>query len=1146
MARRHARLPGRCGKNEIFFELLSDSDYEHIFALSQVMLENPYAEFAEASKKAKRHIDTYAKKGEIPPHDDPNVQRLIDATDEEFYEMLDRFKGYNQLWDNQLEKSFLSLFVNSLKTADEKKSTAEQEELEYDESDFPFDFPHFSAKEVRRIGTLPEKVEKITNMRDMLLKNVVGQDHIIHSIADGIFNAEIFSATDVERKTPKAVFTFAGPPGVGKTFIAGQMAELLGLPSKRFDMTGYSGSNTHEGLVGFDYTWKNATPGLLTTYVRDNPNAVLIFDEIEKAHPNVIQLFYQILDGGVLTDKYYETMKVAAQNNTLEQKHENNREEILELDPNVSFRNTIIIFTSNAGRSLYDGDYKSNPASVSRKVLLKALETEINPATKEPFFPAAITSRLGTGYPLMFSHLQAHQLVEIISNEFDKCRVLMESEYGITINADKNVFLSLLFSEGGNADARTLTARTRLFFRNEVFKLISVNPALLSDVTTINYDCELENIPEKTRKMFFDDEKPDVLLYADKAFEEQCRKQLEGYKIYAVDSAEEAIEVVDKYEVDFAIIDITHRNSEREELYTGGSDRVITSIGSKYFEDGKELFETLIEAVPELPLFILEPIDAPINDELLAGFMMLGARGSIQEPRYDMYGEFNGQLLEIGRELYMQRVAEKMAVERKLLAFETAPEFIDGQLTVRLRNYEFKRVIDAEDTGDIINESEKPKERFSDIIGAESAKKELGFFVDYLRNPRKFIAQGHRFPKGVLLHGAPGTGKTMLAKALAGEADVTFIPAVASSFVNSFTGSGPAAVRSLFKKARRYAPAIVFIDEVDAIGKQRTGGMTNAAEENTLNALLAEMDGFAVDPKRPVFVLAATNYRVDSSGSGIGMLDEAFMRRFDRKILIELPNKKEREQLLTTLLSSITHSVSVEAICDISARSIGMSPAILTNMLETAKRMAFDKQVQLNDEILTEAFEITKFGEKREWSAEYLERVARHEAGHAIMSYLCGNVPAYVTIEPRGNMGGYMEHPEEVIERPLNTRSQLLEKIGVSLGGRGAEIIYYGDEDGISTGSSGDLAEATNIAKRMITTYGMDEQFGLAAIDVGDIPDRERLHNRVNVMLREQMKEVLRVLRENKAKLDILVEALLDKNKLTQAEIEDLLSIKEV
>lgn len=449
---------------------------------------------------------------------------------------------------------------------------------------------------------------------------------------------------------------------------------------------------------------------------------------------------------------------------------------------------------------------------------------------------------------------------------------------------------------------------------------------------------------------------------------------------------------------------------------------------------------------------------------------------------------------------------------------------------------------EADDINDILSEADKPTERFGDIIGAENAKKELKFFVEFLKDPKKYFAMGYRFPKGILLHGKSGTGKTMLAKALAGEADVAFIPAAASSFITQYTGSGPAAVRELFKKARRYAPSIIFIDEVDSIAKQRTGTKYNHAEEDTLNALLVEMDGFAVDPKRPVFVLAATNYDVEQGNGGIGVLDEAFMRRFDRKISIELPNAEERGRYINLMLSKISkHNVSEEAVKSIASRSVGMSLAILSNVIETAKRMTADKDVPLNGEILTEAFEVTLFGDKKEWDENAAERTARHEAGHTVMSMLGGNTPAYVTIEARSNFGGYMEHNEK--ERSKNTMSkgEILSRIRTCLGGRAAEIVYYGEAEGLDTGASGDLRSATEYVLNMITSYGMDENFGLAAIDRSTAISSTEIMGRVNEILAEEMKNTVQFISENRGKIDILVKKLLDKNHLTDKEIERLI-----
>ena len=441
----------------------------------------------------------------------------------------------------------------------------------------------------------------------------------------------------------------------------------------------------------------------------------------------------------------------------------------------------------------------------------------------------------------------------------------------------------------------------------------------------------------------------------------------------------------------------------------------------------------------------------------------------------------------------------------------------------------------------MLDEVEKPNVRFADVIGASDAKDELKFFIDYLKNPKKFSAQGLKPPKGVLLYGPPGTGKTMLAKAMAGESDVAFIPAVASSFVTKWQGSGPESVRELFKRARRYAPAIVFIDEIDAVGRKRSAGSNAHGEEMALNALLTEMDGFSVDPKRPVFVLAATNFDVEEGKGGMGVIDPALARRFDRKVLVDLPNADEREQMLRVLLGkNQTHSVSDSMLRRTAERAMGMSPANLTSVVELANRMAIKAGKPLDDAILDEAFELTKHGEKKDWGYEYLERVARHESGHAFLCWLGGNTPSYLTIVARGGHGGYMEHSAKDMG-PLSTKEDLIHRIRTSLGGRASEIAYYGEKDGVSTGASGDLEQATRIAAAMLCSYGMDEEFGLAAMEPGEAMKDPAFRKRVNEILGAEMRATVQIIQENKPRIDRMVDALMKKNKLTGAEMEELL-----
>ena len=383
----------------------------------------------------------------------------------------------------------------------------------------------------------------------------------------------------------------------------------------------------------------------------------------------------------------------------------------------------------------------------------------------------------------------------------------------------------------------------------------------------------------------------------------------------------------------------------------------------------------------------------------------------------------------------------------------------------------------------------------------------------------------------------------MLAKAMAGEAKVAFIATEGSSFVNKYQGSGAEAVRKLFNRARKYAPAIIFIDEIDTIGRQRTGESNTAGAEAALNALLAEMDGIRTDPKKPVFVLAATNYMTDGSSGGIGTIDPALARRFDKKIRVGLPNKENRRQFLEMKLKEIEpHNVSYPQISQIVDRSVGMSLAELNKVVESAKRDAMKAETNLGDSIFNEAFETYVNGaQEGTWKKEYLEKVAVHEAGHAVVSYKVGHAPSYITIVARGNHGGYMQYEKE--DMPMFTRKQLLDQIKICLGGRAAELIYY-KEDGLTTGVSDDLKQATEIAKSIVCKYGMDEEMGLIALSKEDLMNpviAEKLYTKVKNILAEQLEETKKILGTSKAVIDAMKQRLLDKNQLEAMEIEDII-----
>jgi ATP-dependent Zn protease len=254
-----------------------------------------------------------------------------------------------------------------------------------------------------------------------------------------------------------------------------------------------------------------------------------------------------------------------------------------------------------------------------------------------------------------------------------------------------------------------------------------------------------------------------------------------------------------------------------------------------------------------------------------------------------------------------------------------------------------------------------------------------------------------------------------------------------------------------------------------------------------------------------------------------------------------LPNADEREQFVRLYLKkNKTHTVTEEMIKRLASRAIGMSPANLASVFELANRMAVKAQKPLDDAILDEAYELTKHGAKKEWGYEYLERVARHESGHAFLCYLGGNTPSYLTIVARGGHGGYMEHSAKDMG-PLSTKEELLNRIRTSLGGRAAELAYYGEKDGVSTGASGDLEQATRVAQAMICNYGMDEDFGLGVMGQQEAANSPEVKKRINEILGEEMRNTVELIKTNKHRIDRMVDALMKKNKLSGEEMEELL-----
>ena len=451
---------------------------------------------------------------------------------------------------------------------------------------------------------------------------------------------------------------------------------------------------------------------------------------------------------------------------------------------------------------------------------------------------------------------------------------------------------------------------------------------------------------------------------------------------------------------------------------------------------------------------------------------------------------------------------------------------------------------------------------FNDVAGIEGAKLELTEVVDFLKNPDRFTAVGAKIPKGVLLVGPPGTGKTLLAKAVAGEAGVPFFSISGSEFVEMFVGVGASRVRDLFEQAKKNAPCIVFIDEIDAVGRQRGAGLGggNDEREQTLNQLLTEMDGF--EGNTGIIIVAATN-RPD-------VLDAALMRpgRFDRQVVVDRPDYSGRLQILGVHARGKTLSKDVD-LDRVARRTPGFTGADLANLLNEAAIMAARRQlVEISMDEVNDAIERVMAGpEKKDrvMSERRKRLVAYHEAGHALVGALMPDYDSVqkISIIPRGNAGGltFFTPSEERMESGLYSRSYLQNQMAVALGGRVAEEIVYG-EDEVTTGASNDLQQVARVARQMVTRFGMSDKLGPVALgrsqggmflgrDIGAERDFSEdtaatIDAEVSELVAVAYKRATTVLSANRAVLDELADLLVEQETVDAEQLQELLLLRDV
>ena len=510
-------------------------------------------------------------------------------------------------------------------------------------------------------------------------------------------------------------------------------------------------------------------------------------------------------------------------------------------------------------------------------------------------------------------------------------------------------------------------------------------------------------------------------------------------------------------------------------------------------------------------------------------------------PSTQAFVELIQQKLEDGNEFEFIQKPTNILIKISTTLFSLLPTLLLVALIVL-----FFKMQGLGDKGKVYDsETIKSKVKFDDVAGLDEEKHEMIEIVDFLKNPERFNEMGAKIPRGVLLCGQPGTGKTLIAKAIAGEANVPFISMSGSEFIEMFAGLGASRVRKLFEKARKVSPCIIFIDEIDAIGSRRTSSSGAESENNqTLNQLLVEMDGFDTD--ETIIVLAATN-RPE-------MLDKALLRpgRFDRRITIGLPDMRGREEILKIHAKGkkFAEDVNLKSIAEDTA---GFTGAELANILnESAIIATINEHEAITNKDIEEAVKKVTVGlekQSRVISEKDKKLTAYHEAGHAIVSSQLETQKGVkeVSIIPRGLAGGYTMYKSDE-DKYYISKTEMEEKLVALLGGRAAEKIVLND---ISTGASNDIEVATGIAKNMITKYGMSESLGPISINTEQDPYElqmlgekfgDAIGAEVKILLDNAYIRAQKLIHENRDKLDRVAEALLEKEVISAEEFQELLA----
>ena len=998
-----------------------------------------------------------------------------------------------------------------------------------------------------------KEIDAVIAMKKRLLEGlkarVKGQDMAVEKFVDGYIRYQIRGKVSGK---PAGLYLFAGPPGTGKTYLAETFVKLkdladAGYQFKRFEMAAYGGgsSDAVTGLVGFEKSWKSARPGQLTDFVKKNPKCVLLFDEIEKASAQVRYLFLSVLEGAVLTDKYY--------------------------DEQVSFEDAIIIFTTNEGKDLYEDNRGTNLTALPDSAVIDGLQ-----ASK---FAPELISRFLSGTIVMFNHLSYFNMASLFQTSVGAAvDQICRNSLHYDLEYDDKLPKLYLLSKGDRIDARFVSANARKmaedYFMGAVEYMNRRHPGRLKELKKASVSVE---VTDEVRSYFEMTDKPRILGYAEGCagiYVGETARLRKGF--LPKKGLKKLNQIADgdwtKSEADFReCLEKCNWNSRsREDKY----DAIWIDFGKDLKKDGAAegyaCLKTAVERKLDIPIIV---VDRGAIEEKTS-LITLGAtdfvQGTLYKPQCMDKGNPDKSNVDSGNQeeksLALDRGELEAILARQHFVEMAAALVREGRRLSCNRAYEYKRrsrelkllftdlcvKAAAEEDAESRRQDRKylladrPQVRLRDIFGNKSVKDAVERCIDNIRNPEKYRAAGAKLMTGILMYGAPGMGKTMFAKAMAYESGAAFISAVGADFLN---GDGIVKMEEMFRTARRKKPCILFIDEFDAISKNRAGRITNA-QENVLEKFLKEMDGLETD-NDGVYVVGATNYPLEG-------LDSAVTRRFSARICFPYPDIQERQKFLLDLLEqrNLKDKISERAVKTLNLMMYRKmrSYSEIKTFIEESIAEALYKKKAVTERFLFNRIHDEMYGASRqeEDPNKYIA-TAYHEAGHAVLQYHFDRKIDYVTIVSRGNYGGYA-----MAQLKYDTGQDFLDQICICFAGRVAEMMFMehiskmGGSMGINIGAGSDLQRATQIAYEYVCRYGLGDRIMVVprtfASQTGEFPEtvlpeseREAIWTSINQILAQQLEVTKQLLLRWWGEVDALARSLVYMQELSGEKAEKVI-----